>query len=300
MVTYKRLACVAVPILAALACGTGGTVARFAPCGPTDTCPEATVCEPVAVTSMGVTAGATFCTWSCNNDDFGGQSCPSDPNGVQGICVTSINNTSIGQEYDYGFCFQDCSSGGACPEGESCESAQAYSGGSGSTMVCVPTPTDLLSGTSWQSSTVTPMAQAGGVSTSTYTINFGTATAFTVGAAAGPFSATFMQTYSASASSYAGCTETTAFTGGQWVDVTGPMMTGAVAVSGVSGLTNRTSCASSSDDVADVSGVYDDEVNGQSGAIYTITGTTMSLTGDSGYGVTPYSDANSSWAFTKM
>jgi hypothetical protein len=247
---------------------------------------------------MGVSAGPTFCTWSCNNDDFGGQSCPNDANGIQGICVTGIGNTLVGHEDDFGFCFQDCSSGGTCPDGESCQSAQAYSGGNGSTMVCVPAPTDPLSGTSWQSNTITPEANDG-VSTSTYAITFGTATMFMSGAAIGPFSATFTQTYGASASSYAGCTETTTFTGGEWADVPGTTMgMGALSVSGASGSTNRTSCASSSDDVTGATGVYDDAVNGQNGATYTISNTTMmTLMKDSG--VTPYT-GSSYWAFTKM
>jgi hypothetical protein len=134
MTAPKRLIAASVPILAAaLACGTGGTVARFAPCASTDTCPQSTVCEAVA------TGVPTFCTWSCGGETSS-QSCPNDANGIQGVCVIAIGNddTTIGSEDSFGFCLQDCSSGGACPDGETCQPAQDYTGGSESDMVCVP------------------------------------------------------------------------------------------------------------------------------------------------------------------
>ncbi len=298
MITRKRFTAVAAPVLAALACGGGGTVARFAPCASTDTCPSSTVCEaPTSSASI-----PAFCTWSCNPDDFGGQSCPSDPSGVKGVCVIGLANVTVGNLDQFGFCFQDCSSAGAtCPDGETCEQAQPYSGGgSNMTMVCVPmSGVDLLSGTKWQSTTIAPEANSDGVTMSTYTITFGTANVFMPGETLGPFSATFTQTYSNSIEyTYASCVEMTTFTSGEWADVPGAQMgQGAVDVSNAVGSTNRTSCGMSGNDVTGASNIYDDQVNNANGATYTITGNTMMLSG--GNGITPYSDAID-WTFTKM
>jgi hypothetical protein len=292
----ERLIAASVPILVvSFACGAKGTVAPFAPCGSTDTCPQSTVCEAVEQTSMGVSAGPTICTWSCSNSDFDGQSCPNDATGAQGICVTSIGGTEIGDQSGqaFGFCLQDCSSGGTCPDGETCQAAQSANGG---TTVCVPTPTDPLSGTSWQSSTIVPTQTMTGVATSTYTITFGTTNATVGGLASGPFSATLTQTYGVTALQHAGCTEETTFTGGTWVDMPPTSNAGALAVSNASGSTDRTNCTASSDDTTGETGDYDGAVNGQ-GAGYQVSGTTMTMGG--GMGVTPYTD-QANWTFTKM
>src|SRR6202044_937187 len=102
-------------VLAILACSGGGTVARFAPCTSTDTCPSGTVCE--VATSSDTSAAQTFCTWSCTDDVFNQQLCPNDASGARGVCIASIGENTIGQQGQYGFCFQSCDSGGTCPEG---------------------------------------------------------------------------------------------------------------------------------------------------------------------------------------
>jgi len=280
-----------------LACGGGGTVARFAPCSSTDTCPADTTCEAATSTTLGsaTISGPTFCTWSCSPSDFGGQDCPSDANGIKGVCVSALGNTGVGDEDVYGFCFQDCSETGECPSSEACEQAQPFNGGTA--MVCVPIATDPLSATTWTSTTLDPIAKSAGVTSSSYTIDFGAANMSVAGFASGPFTATLVQTYGASAVMYAGCMETTTFSGGQWVDVPPSGTTaGAVNVSNAQGTTSRAGCTFVSDDASGVMGVYDDAVNDMSGAVYRITGTTMMLAG--GTGITPYTDSTE-WTFTQ-
>jgi hypothetical protein len=300
---HKVLSSLFVLSAVALACG-GGNVARFAPCNmSTDTCPSATTCEAVvsnSSSSSSMTIGATFCTWTCSPSVFDGQSCPNDPNGVQGICVTSIDSVTTGNS-SFGFCFQDCSSSGICPDGETCQKAQAYNSEDESTsaMVCVPTPNDPLSGTTWQSTTITTQPTMKGVTALTYTMTFGMTNGTAGGFASGPFSATLAQTYGASAVQYSGCTETTTFSGGVWADSPPTQgMAGAFTVSNAMGSTDRTGCSANGDDVTGEMGDYDGAVNNdQNASSYTVTGMTMTVRG--GDGVTPYTD-NANWTFTKM
>ena len=240
--------------------------------------------------------GPTFCTWTCNPSEFDGQSCPNDASGVQGVCVTSLGGTAIGVEYEYGFCFQDCSADGTCPDGEVCQAGQPYAGG-GQVMVCVPTTIDPLSETTWQSTTIVAQPQSYGVTTSTYTITFGATNASIAGNASGPFSATFTQTYGASAFKYPGCVEVTTFSGGMWVDEpptdSDP---GTISIANLTSVLSRTKCTMPGDDVSNDENEYVDEITG-SGATYTLSGSTMTV---SGQGLTPFDDPTTSWTFTKM
>ena len=120
-----------------LACGGGGTLTTYAPCTAVDTCPSSTTCESPTATSTSVGYGPTFCTWSCGSSDGGTPSCPNDANGFEGICVGSLDSTEFGVPFGFGFCFQGCASGGTCPVGEACESAQSFSGDE-EALVCVP------------------------------------------------------------------------------------------------------------------------------------------------------------------
>jgi len=273
-------------VVAVVACSGGGSVARFAPCGATDTCPSATVCEAVTPSTQ------TLCTWSCTDDDFDQQLCPSDSTGAQGVCVSSIGETTIGQEDEYGFCFQACATG-SCPEGEVCSQATMYRGGSA--MVCLPTPADPLSGTTWTSATIPPTAQEAGVTSVTYTMTFGPTNASVDGFASGDFSATFDVSYGASAVERAGCSETTTITGGGWVDVPSQQGKGVFTITGTQATTTRTGCASSSDDVSNDADEYDVDTD-DNGAGYGITNDTMTVAG--GDGAVPLDDG-SAWTFTK-
>jgi hypothetical protein len=284
-----------------LACSSGATVATYAPCTAADTCPSSTTCEPSSATSTSAGGGATFCTWSCGGG--GTPSCPNDANGVEGVCVTTVNGTMVGgsadaglgrEDAEFGFCFQDCSSGGTCPSGEACKPAQLLSG-SGQAMVCMPVFKDPLSGTRWQSDLITPAAKSYGITMSTYTITFGATTDTVSGYASGPYTARLVELYGSIAPEYAGCTETDAFTG-QWVDMP-PTATsaGTLTVSNLVAITNRTGCTSSGDDTGG-EGQYC-EASADQSASYTLSGNTMTIQG--GSGITPH-DVNVSWTFTEM
>jgi hypothetical protein len=306
MISRRRLSAATLLGLIALwplACGGGGgTVATYAPCTAADTCPSSTTCEPSAATSTSAGGGATFCTWSCGSSSGGTPSCPNDANGIEGVCVTSVNGTTVGgsadaglghEDTEFGFCFQDCSSGGTCPSGETCEPAQLLSG-SGQAMVCMPVFKDPLSGTSWQSEQITPAPKSYGITMSTYTITFGTTTDTVSGYASGPYRAKLTELYGSLAPEYPGCTETDAYSG-QWVDMP-PTATsaGTLTVSNLVAITKRTGCTSSSDDTG--GGQYC-EANGDQSASYTLSGNTMTIQG--GSGITPY-DVDVSWTFTEM
>jgi hypothetical protein len=160
---------------------------------------------------------------------------------------------------------------------------------------------DPLSGTKWQSTSIAPTAVQSGVTSSTYDVTFGTGTVVEstseVVALSGAFTATFSQMYTMG--QYAGCMETTTFTGGTWTDATTPGDTssGGVTVSGATGTTNRVSCQLPSADLTGQTGLYDSAVNATGGTSFTITGTTMTFPQSAG--VTPYVDGND-WTFTKM
>jgi hypothetical protein len=276
-------------LLASLSCA--GSVPRFAPCTNADTCPSGTTCESATTQiQQGTVTTPTFCTWSCSGDDaVSSQGCPSG-----GVCVGAFGSDVVGQLDDYGFCFEDCSAGQTCPDGEGCSVAQLIDGGM--TMVCVPIPSDPLSGTSWTSSTLIEPAMQVGVTTSSYTMRFAAANTGVAAFASGPFTATFVQTYDASAPMYAGCTETTTFTGGQWVDIP-PAGTknGDINVTNAMGSTARSGCTSASDNATGVMGIYDDAVDYMNGAPYQIMGTTLTLNGTGG--VVPYGN-DAMWTFT--
>jgi hypothetical protein len=302
MTARKRAIAISVAFAAcvALACGGGGTVARFAPCSvATDTCPSATVCETVTTTGNGekqVSEGQPFCTWTCTDDDFDEQQCPTDATGVMGICVVALGDEPIGDEYNYGFCFQDCSSSAACPDGETCAPAQTFRGGT-SAMVCVPTPTDALSATTWVSATIPPTAASSGVVTSTYAITFEATSAAVDGYASGAFDATLTLVYGSAAFELAGCTETTTFSSGIWVDVP-PMQTsaGVLGLSNTSALTVRTGCNTPEEDTSTAENLYEIDTS-DNGAVYNLSGSTMTIAG--GAGVVPFDD-DVAWTFTKQ
>jgi len=288
---HKKITSSLAALFAIVACGTGGTVDRFAPCTTSDTCPSATVCEAVVSTSPSL--NQTFCTWSCSDDHIGGQTCPSDANGVKGVCVSTIGNDTIGDEGEFGFCFQDCSAS-ACPSNESCEQVARYAGGTG--MACVPIPNDPLAGTSWTSTTLVASATSNGVTSSSYVITFGATSSVLDGLASGAFSATLTLQYDATAFQFAGCTETTTFSGGAWVDVPPtPQSPGVLGIDDMMSTTSRTGCTLSSDDVSGEQDRYDIDTT-DSGAGYLLTSTTLSIGG--GNGAVPFSDATE-WTFTK-
>jgi hypothetical protein len=306
MISRRRLSDAALLLgliaLMAFACGGGGTVPSYAPCTAADTCPTSTTCEPSSATSTSAGGGATFCTWSCGGSGGGSPSCPKDANGVEGVCVVSVNGTMVGgsgdaglgrEDTEFGFCFQDCSSGGTCPSGETCEPAQLLSG-SGQQRVCMPVFKDPLGGTSWQSDLITPAAKSYGITMSTYTITFGATTETVGGYASGPYRAKLTEIYGSLAFEYAGCTETDAFTG-QWIDMP-PTATsaGTLTVSNLVAITNRTGCTSSNDDTSGEGQFC--QADGDQSASYTLSGNTMTIQG--GSGITPH-DVNVSWTFTE-
>ena len=287
----KEILAVTTALFTILACSGGGSVARFAPCTSTDTCPSGTVCE--VATSSDTSATQTFCTWSCTDDDFDEQLCPSDANGTQGICISSIGQNTIGQEDEYGFCFQSCD-GGTCPDGEVCSQAGMYRGGAA--MVCVPTPADALSGTSWTSTTITPIAQGDGVTSLSYTMVFGVTNGSVDGFASGDFSGTFSVKYAASAPMRAGCSETTTLASAGWVDVPTQEGSSVLSITGTQSTTTRTGCVSSADDLTNDTGDWDLDTD-DNGASFTIAGTKMTLHG--GDGAVPFDDGTT-WTFTKQ
>ena len=262
-------------IVATIACGDG-SVPRYAQCTPTDSCPSSTTCEAPA------SHVPTFCTTSCaSNSD-----CPND-----GVCTLDVGPSATP------FCYQACPTDG-CPGGQ-CVSAVATD--TSIAMVCVPGITSALSGTSWKSATIATQGINAAVTASTYAIKLASgqfsADAITV---TGPFSATFTQTYSASSPSvYAGCTETTTFTGGTWSTTAGATPdTGRLSVTGATGSTDRTGCASATKNTTGALGVYDAVMNASaSGAPFSVQNGTLTISG--GGGALPYSD-KVDWTFTPM
>lgn len=166
--------------------------------------------------------------------------------------------------------------------------------------VCVPGFTSPLAGTKWTSTTIAPQAQNASITASSYSIVLAGGEfmpdAITV---TGAFSATFTQTYgTTSPSVYAGCTETTTFTGGTWSTTAGATPdTGMLTVTGAIGSTDRTGCASPTKNTTGALGVYDAVMNvSNGGAPFTVQGGTLTLGG--GGGALPYSD-KVDWTFTK-
>jgi hypothetical protein len=276
------------------ACGEGGNVARYAPCTTTDTCPSKTVCEAPTLTGTGA---ATVCTYSCKQDS----DCPSDSAGVSGVCVPPQD--VMGDQADgFGFCVQSCPTG-SCPSHEMCTMTTSFASfGEGSIVsVCAPAASDLFSGATWESTSIPSTAISMGVTSSTYTMTFGggavVRSTSTETSWSGTFRATFTELYTIG--QYAGCVETTTFTGGTWTDAwpPGDPSSGAVAISGATGITNRTGCQLPGADLINQTGIYDSAVDSMDGTSYTATLTTMTLAQSAG--VTPYIDG-SDWTFTKM
>jgi hypothetical protein len=149
MTSGRRFSAALLLGLVALACsGGGGNVATYALCTAADTCPSSTTCEPTSATSTSAGVGPTFCTWSCGGGS-GKPSCPNDANGIEGVCVTSLDVTMVGgsadaglgrEDTEFGLCFRDCSSVGTCPSGEACKPALPLGGGD-QVMVCMPADT---------------------------------------------------------------------------------------------------------------------------------------------------------------
>ncbi len=167
-------------------------------------------------------------------------------------------------------------------------------------MVCVPGFTSALAGTSWASSTLATQAQNAGVTSSSYSVQL-TGGEFSPDGitVTGAFAATFTQTYGASSPSvYAGCTETTTFTGGTWSTTNGATAdAGRLIVTGALGSTNRTGCASATKNTTGALGVYDAAVSSTGGgAPFTVQGGNLTISG--GGGALPYSD-KVDWTFTK-
>ena len=300
----KTFLAVSVACAAVGACGGGGNVDRYATCTTTDVCPSETVCESAVTTQT--TQTTAFCTHSCEpaTDLSSGSSCANDPSGLAGVCIaTGALSDTMGDQY--GFCFQECSAG-SCPSNETCATISQGVARLAGTSICIPgLPADPLSGTSWQSTTIESIASNEyGVTASNYTVTFASGTlTYDPSAnseesfgASGPFNATFTQTYGAATSQNAGCMEITTFTGGTWGDNTSDETKETVEVTSAVGSTTRTGCTTSTDDVTNLTGVYDNAVN-NSPTTFVVSGCTMTLAGG---GVTPYQDDTIPWTFTKM
>jgi hypothetical protein len=261
-------------LLAVLACGDG-SVPRYAECTPADTCPSSTTCESPA------THIASLCTAACETN----HDCP---NG--GVCTSDVGPSATP------FCYEACPSDGC--KGGACVSAVATD--TSIVQVCVPGFTSALAGTSWTSATLATQAQNAAITSSSYVVQLASGELSPDGiTATGAFTATFTQTYSASSPSvYAGCTETTTFTGGTWSTTNGATAdAGRLTVTGAIGSTNRTGCVSATKDTTGALGVYDAVMNSTgAGAPFNIQGGTLTISG--GGGGLPYSD-KVDWTFTK-
>ncbi|HEY1958762.1 MAG TPA: hypothetical protein VGH28_24270 [Polyangiaceae bacterium] len=257
-----------------LACAGAGTAAPYAMCSAGESCSGGTVCETAGNPPIG-----PFCTHSCDDST----DCP-----ASGACASLGGTTS--------FCYQTCPQGTGCPAGELCEN---YETGYGeTTMICLPTAGNVLSGTSWTTTDISTTAKSDGVVMSSYTINFDAGDVALGGAgAAGAFSAVLTQTYSTSPMfDLAGCTETTRFDGGTWGDTMNPdnPSNGAVAVTGAHGVTTRSGCVVAANDTTDAEQIYDAAVDGASTGFVVVDGTTLEMNGATS--VVPYDDG-SRWSF---
>jgi hypothetical protein len=269
-------ACLA-PVALALpiACGDG-SVPRYALCTTADTCPSSTTCEAPAPRVQ------TFCTAACTSS----HDCPND-----GVCTSDVGPSATP------FCYQPCPSDG-CPEG-ACVSAVATD--TSIAKVCVPGFVSALASTSWTSATLATQAMNAAITASSYSVTFASGELSPDAVTAtGAFSATFTQTYSASSPSvYAACTETTTFTGGTWSTTNGATAgAGTLAVTGATGSTDRTGCASATKNTTALTNVYDAVINGSAmgGAPFSVQNGTLTISG--GAGALPYSD-KVDWTFAK-
>jgi hypothetical protein len=269
-----RVITFAVALVLACACSSGG-VTRYSECTPKDTCPSPTTCESPA------SRIPTFCTAACTTS----KDCPDD-----GVCSKDVGPSATP------FCYQPCSDG--CSGGR-CVSAVATD--TSIQKVCVPGIQSPIEGTSWTSKTIATQAKNADVTASTYVVTFSSGDFASDGVTVtGAFAATFTQTYDpTSISVYAGCTETTTFTGGSWSGTTGtaPSM-GTLAITGAIGSTNRTGCVTATKNATNLPNIYDAVVNVTPGnAPYTVDASGV-LTIGGGGGALPYAD-KVDWTFTK-
>jgi hypothetical protein len=165
--------------------------------------------------------------------------------------------------------------------------------------VCVPGLESPIEGATWTSTTIATQAKNADVTSSSYAITLGSgdfaADAITI---TGAFSATFTQTFDpTSISVYAGCTETTTFTGGTWSATSGTVAdTGTLVVANVVGATNRTGCVTTTKNVTNLPGVYDTVMNVTGGAPYNVKNGVLTISG--GGSALPYAD-KVDWTFGK-
>ena len=258
----------------ALALACDGGLPHYSPCTAGEACSGPTTCEAPAPRV------ATFCTAACATY----KDCPDD-----GVCSSDIGPSATP------FCYQPCPSDGC--KGGRCVSAVATD--TSIQKVCVPGLESPIEGATWTSTTIATQAKNVDVTTSSYAVTFSpgefASDAITI---SGAFAATFTQTYSASSPSvYAGCTETTTFTGGTWSAATGTTPdTGALVIAGAVGSTNRTGCVTPAKNTTNLTGVYDTEIDVTAGAPYSVTNGVLTISG--GGSALPYSD-KVDWTFTK-
>ncbi len=263
---------VAIPLALTLACDGG--LPHYTQCSAGAACSGPTTCEAPAPRVP------TFCTAACTTS----KDCPDD-----GVCSLDVGPSATP------FCYQPCPSDGC--KGGRCVSAVATD--TSIEMVCVAGIDSPLDATAWTSATLATQAKNAEITTSSYAVTFSpgefASDAITI---TGAFAATFTQTYSASSPSvYAGCTETTKFTGGTWSAVTGTAEdSGTLIITGAVGSTDRTGCVTQAKNATGLTGVYDAVMNVTAGAPFTVQNGALTISG--GGGALPYSD-KVDWTFTK-
>lgn len=261
------------PFALTLACDGG--LPHYSPCTGTDqACSGPTTCEaPAPRVPM-------MCTAACTAD----KDCPDD-----GICSADVGPSASP------FCYEACPSDGC--KGGRCVSTVATD--TSIRKVCIPGIGSPIDATTWTSATLATQAKNEQITTSSYEVTFSAgdfaSDAITI---TGAFAATFTQTYSTTSPSvYAGCTETTKFTGGTWSATSGTVPdTGTLVVAGAIGSTDRTGCSTSTKNTTNLAGVYDTVMNVTAGAPYTVQNGVLTISG--GGSALPYSD-KVDWTFTK-
>lgn len=259
--------------LVLIACDGG--LPHYSQCaGTAAACSGPTTCESPASRVV------TFCTAACTTN----KDCPDD-----GVCSLDVGPSTTP------FCYEACPTDGC--KGGRCVSAVATD--TSIQKVCVPGLESPIEGATWTSTTLATQAKNVDVTTSSYAVTFSpgdfASDAITI---TGAFAATFTQTYSTTSPSvYAGCTETTTFTGGTWSATTGTTTgTGSLVVAGAVGSTNRTGCVTATKNTTNLPGVYDTVMNVTAGAPYVVTSGVLTISG--GGSALPYSD-KVDWTFTK-
>ena len=255
--------------------GCDGGLPHYSPCAGTEACSGPTTCEAPA------SRVPSFCTAACTTN----KDCPDD-----GVCSSDIGPSPAP------FCYQPCPSDG-CKGGGRCVSAVAVD--TSIQKVCVAGIDSPLDATTWTSTTLATQAKNVDVTASSYAVTFSAgefaSDAITI---TGAFAATFTQTYGATSPSiYAGCTETTTFTGGTWSATSGTTPdAGTLVVAGAIGSTNRTGCVTSTKNTTNLPGVYDTVINVTAGAPYSVANGVLTISG--GGSALPYAD-KVDWTFTK-